>query len=353
MGSGDSYRSYSNTTWDRLRGLTSKDEESRTKAIKNTRYLVETGRLGDIQPEQIERQRDTSTVYDASLVKSKITAPSPTATELYYMYIDNSGSNETIARHCRESSGRFTSGIEAINATCQFAFDYFSDHCDVASGRYQQQVDYISPNQLGDKILHSTVRHIHGANGGDHPEAIECVLKSACELNFGHVPQAKRHLILITDSIPHGMGSADIEDSGCPSGQRWQDSIDLVRETFGSFRLVSCTADPTMLKLQKQIVEYYRAGATDTEMMDLSFITSATHRMRLIPTALLFYMARDAGGLQVVEAFLTNLYAEWLQRRLFGDETDRKAKEVISHFVHFTNAKPEKMAEMMNRIFID
>jgi hypothetical protein len=61
-------------------------------------------------------------------------------------------------------------------------------------------------------------------------------------------------LILITDSIPHGMEGYAGDDDGCPFGVSWQDELDVLRDKLQKVYLVTCAHDGEIVALQRRIV---------------------------------------------------------------------------------------------------
>lgn len=300
--------------------------------IKSLREVVSKGEVPKVEA---FKPRDEKKVLEPSMARNKITNPSPQAKRVILALIDNSGSNRTCAAHMRKSSGHFTSFLQSIDPEAEIAFVYFSDHSD--RHLESQEIDFIQPSEAGDKILCSSADQIIPANGGDFPEAIECALKGACEVNFAHVKKEDRTLILMTDSIPHGMAGYQERDNGCPHQISWRSSMKSVRETFGSFVLIGSGCDPEIATFQKTM---FSVGAeSDSKMdldaalnfIDLSSIQDSIHRNGLVANALLFVIAR-MNGKQAMQVFLPMLYRKWLSSPLFGGQTDQMAKNRIMDF---------------------
>jgi hypothetical protein len=98
--------------------------------------------------------------------------------------------------------------------------------------------------------LKKNVQELLPTDGKDTPEAFECLFRV---LNAGDydVPTV---LILITDSIPHGMEEFEGEDDGCPFGVDWHDELDVLRDKLQKVYLVSCATDEKIIKLQRKVV---------------------------------------------------------------------------------------------------
>jgi len=336
-----SYGSYSED-YERSKALKSTDAgvRRRAKAARSERLdgLREKAKSPSAPP-AVHREEDK--LYDPKLVRLKIGHPSPTAERLHVVLIDNSGSNRKIAQHLRKTSGYLLATLGSLDPESQLAVVYFSDHCD---GRLiEQHVDWVSPGEEGDKILHSTTLHVKPAGGGDAPEAIECAMWNACDIDFGSC--AERHLYLVTDVVAHGMGMSS--DNGCPLQREWQQSLERVRETFTSFEVVGCGSDPKVGVLQQQFIAEDRLAY---DLIDLSNIKSHGHRTGITGNAFLFLVARHR-GLQEVEMFLMGIYEKWLAEPIFGANTDMGAREAILRFGKYLEAPEARIGEMMNNIF--
>lgn len=276
-------------------------------------------------------QRDVSEVLDCSLARNTITSPSKDAVRAVVVLVDNSGSNRVIAEKLKNSSGYLTAFLRTVDPEAEVAFVYFSDHSD--RDLLFQYTDFVPPTEKGDKILFSSLANVAGANGFDEPEAIECALSEAANINFGHVGKENRTLILVTDSIPHGMGHPD--DSGCPVQKSWRTAMAEVRKTFGKFVLIGSGNNSYMRDKQKKLFEK-TPGVIDpvdlaTNFIDLSDIPSATHRNGIVGNSILFVMARNTGK-QPIQIFLASLYTKWLENPLFGLDTKRFAQTRIRAF---------------------
>lgn len=338
----DSFSSYRDHV-SSFRGAASDDEDERRRGetayherMKTHRSRIESGDLPKA------KKRDEHKVYDRSAVKLKITTPPAEATSIDVAVIDNSGSNRLIAQHMRESSGFVLATLGIIDNKTAMATMYASDHGD---GRnLLQSVDYVMPTEEGDRVLLSSLSHIDPADGDDEPEAFECTLNSACDIDFGDVPKDKRRLYLVTDVVGHGMGMR--QDNGCPRHRDWRQTLARVNETYGSFCVVGSGHDAKNAKLQAQFLAPERVPY---DLIDLSAI-KIEYRMRIAPSALLFLMAR-ARGLQTAKVFLMALYEKWLKEPIFGANTDLNAKEAIRRFLKYLEITPEGLAELEDAIF--
>lgn len=338
MSSGRSHEDY-RESFSRSHKLFDKDEGERRRASAERAERIRTART-TVTEEKKDLHRDTSDVYDPKLIRNKITSPAPGVKRIYVVLIDNSGSNRAIARHLKDSSGYLAAVLNTLDPESQIALIYFSDHGD--GGRLMQEVDFVHPDKEGDRIIHSTTAHVHDAHGYDAPEAIECALWRACEIDFRDVTE--RHLILVTDVVAHGMGLEP--DDGCPLQRSWEQSLKRVSETYTTFRVVGCGADIGVGKLQEKFISPDRVAY---DLIDLSNIRHEYLRQGITGNAILFLIARQLGR-QGVELFLSSLYEKWLSEPIFGEDTDARAREMIKRFVNFLEYPEQEKEEILRKI---
>jgi hypothetical protein len=323
------------------------DEAVRREARERRRERLNEHR-SDLGRERARETRNEDQVHDTSKVRLGIKSPRAGVNRLHVFLVDNSGSNERIAKNIRAGSGYLVATLNAVDPEAQYAFMYFSDHRD--GMRFIQEIDWFGPDEEGDVILNSTNRQIMPANGHDAPEAIECALKRACELDFGDAEE--KHLYLVSDQIAHGMSTQEYAaifggDEGCPKGQMIQDSIGMVRQVYRSFQMVGCAEHPVVGKIQRQ---FFTDARVALDHLDLSHVKSPSHRLQLVSNALLFLVARHQ-GMQSVEMFLSALYEKWLADPVFGMASDTKARGQIHSFGEYLEAPQEQIEAMMQRIF--
>lgn len=127
--SGATYETYRSSYLSRdLGSLRSSDPEVKAKAysdrserIKKTRSILSEKSDEELLTKK-RQERDVSDLYDASLVRNKITEPKTGTQRIHIVIVDNSGSNRIIAEHFKKTSGYFTSVLNIIDPTSQVAF---------------------------------------------------------------------------------------------------------------------------------------------------------------------------------------------------------------------------------------
>jgi hypothetical protein len=126
----------------------------------------------------------------------------------------------------------------------EIAFIGVGDHGD---GRNMLQ---ISPLSRDVDALKRAAAALQPTDGQDTPEAFECLFRVLNAARYD-VPTV---LVLITDSIPHGMEGWDGDDDGCPFGVDWRDELDVLRDQLRKVYVVSCATDPRIVALQRRMV---------------------------------------------------------------------------------------------------
>lgn len=353
MGSGSSYDDYEEDA-KKYEELTSTDDKVKAKASEERKARIGAARAeiasAPAAAPAPAPKRDTSALYDQALVARKITKPEAGVERVHVVLVDNSGSNRQIAQKLRDSSGYLLANLRVIDPTSQIAFVYFSDHCDGAE-LVMQEVDYVKPDEKGDKALYSSLTTVRPASGGDAPEAIECALHRAAELDVGY---AEPHLYLVTDVVGHGMGMSG--DDGCPLRRSWSDELKRARQVYKTLSVIGCGTDPKTAELQRQFLDPARGGF---DFIDLSSIKQIEYRLGITGNALLFLIARqrDVGSTnntwQTVELFLSMLYEKWLSEPLFGANTDLRAREAVERFFKYIDAPREALDALHGRVLPD
>lgn len=332
MSSGGSFSDY-RSAYDK--SFSAKPEERRER-LHSARGKV------DEAMRQPKAGRDTGSLYDETHVRLGITKPDPAANAVWLVDIDNSGSNAAIAKGLRDRSGFLAAQLDAVAPKSQFAIRFVSDHRD--DTRYLQSVDFMYPGEKADKVWFSSFTHVHGANGDDTPEAFECSLAEACETDLGD--NAAKHLVLVTDSVAHGMTKGLYADDGCPHQRDWRASLRQVEKTFTSFTLIACGADATLANLQRQFIAPERLPF---DFIDLSCIKNTRERLGMTANALTFVVARRQ-GLQMLEMYFAALYEKWLSEPLYGSDTDRHAREAIRYLGQYIEASPDRVEGLLRRV---
>ncbi|MBI3267542.1 MAG: VWA domain-containing protein [Planctomycetes bacterium] len=119
------------------------------------------------------------------------------------------------------------------------------DHCD---DRFMLQA-YPPSSKFED--LKRAIHEIRNTSGGDYPEAFECLFKHLNE-SPAWASDIPTVLVLITDSVPHGMAGAG--DAGCPDGVDARAELAKLMPRLKSFYLVNCGNHEASIRIQKTLV---------------------------------------------------------------------------------------------------
>jgi len=263
--------------------------------------------------------------------------------------IDNTASNRQISMHIKASTGWLTSTLDTMTPKSQMAFLFWSDHEHTErDATMREDIDFAFPNKEGAKTIYSTAKSIRCPTyGNDHPEAFECALKAACEIDFGP-DVVEKHLYLISDEVAHGMNSP-MTDRGCPRRVNWRDSLASVHKTFDTFEVIGVAARRATAECQRQFIAEDRLKY---DFIDLSHL-SLKHRQGLVMNTLLFLVARHQ-GLQSVGFFLQLLHDKWLSDPdpSFGRDTASFAKKRILEFKKYLEGDEREIDKIFEAIFV-
>jgi hypothetical protein len=322
-------------------GVRNRAAEERAAALRRSR---ESAAREAPRTRAKEVSREAEIRADLSLADNHIGTPPAEAEEVHVFLVDNSGSNEAISTAIRRACGHIHANAGILAGNSVIAIQFFSDHED--GHLLFQEANYTMPGEQGEAILRASVARIRNANGGDLAEAIECALKRATEYPFGSISKEHRRLYLITDSAGHGMGMED--DIGCPHQVFWKTSLKQVHETYDTFQVIATGNDPGIFELQKKFLAEERIRF---DLMDLATGgLTHTERCRLVPNAILFFLARNRGG-QGVLLFLSTLFQKWLEDPQYGSDTERRARLQISDFARYLEITEGEREELLKKVF--
>ncbi|MBI3267536.1 MAG: VWA domain-containing protein [Planctomycetes bacterium] len=99
-------------------------------------------------------------------------------------------------------------------------------------------------------VLKQNIHSLLPTDGRDTPEAFECLFKVLNSMEYD-VPTV---LVVVTDSIPHGMKGFTGTDDGCPFGVDYAHELAELRTRLKNVYLVSYATDERILALQEELV---------------------------------------------------------------------------------------------------
>jgi hypothetical protein len=165
---------------------------------------------------------------------------------------DTTGSMRTHLRNVREKIEYLVEGLLKL-LEIRIAIVGVGDHGDRDRESGADLALQMNPLSGDFAVIRRAVWDIRNTGGGgDGPEAFECLFR---HLNVD--PQWRYEvptvLVLITDSVPHGMGRP--RDRRCPFGVDARAELERLLPRLKSFYLVNCGGRPKIVELQKQLLK--------------------------------------------------------------------------------------------------
>jgi hypothetical protein len=156
---------------------------------------------------------------------------------------DTTGSMTKWVKNTQDKMNYLTVGLQKL-LDMEIEIIGVGDHAD---GRNMLQIHPFTSDQ---EALDANVKALQPTDGRDTPEAFECLFKVLNTVEYP-VPTV---LVIITDSIPHDMEDYEGQDDGCPFAVDYLTELEDLQEKLKKVYLVSCTTDPHILDLQRQLV---------------------------------------------------------------------------------------------------
>lgn len=168
---------------------------------------------------------------------------------------DTTGSMRPWIQNVREKVDYLSQGLFKL-MDIRIALIGVGDHCD---GKFMLQAHPFT-HELAD--MQRAVHDIRGTSGGDYPEAFECLFKELNDNPQWHTDRPTV-LVLITDSVPHGMSGEG--DAGCPDNVDARAELAKLGKRLRSFYLVNCGNHEASIRIQRTLVksENYFLQLTD------------------------------------------------------------------------------------------
>ncbi len=159
-----------------------------------------------------------------------------------YVAFDTTGSMNSYIAAARENLGEITDNLLQGDSDIRLSFNGIGDHCD---GKDWLQM-YALTNNADE--AQGSIEEIAETNGGDEPEAYECLALTLAQRIPADSPGRKRAVVLIGDSLPHG-----IIDGRCEKEVDYQKAFEAMRTVCDSFYFVGC--EPQMYAQQRKLVD--------------------------------------------------------------------------------------------------
>jgi len=161
-----------------------------------------------------------------------------------YIAFDTTESMRPYIETVRRNIGVVTDAL--LGESMRISLNGIADHCD---RQRWIQIHKLSDNsQKVKRALESIVI----VNGGDIPEAYECLALHLAERIPQESSENKRAVVLVGDSIPHGMPQSRYRDDGCPQHVDYARAFEAMRKVCHGFYFVGC--DPQNYDLQRELV---------------------------------------------------------------------------------------------------
>jgi Mg-chelatase subunit ChlD len=157
---------------------------------------------------------------------------------------DTTGSMRPYIENVREKIEYLAKGLLRL-MEIRIAILGIGDHSD---GHYMLQVFPLS--DVFEELKRS-IDSVRDTGGGDPPEAFECLFRHLNE-ESPYDFSTPTVLVLITDSVPHGVGGAG--DRGCPDRVDARAELARLQRKLKSFYLVNCGAQEEAVRIQKTLV---------------------------------------------------------------------------------------------------
>ena len=147
-----------------------------------------------------------------------------------YLIFDTTGSMQTYIDAARQSIDDLTSELLKNGDDVRISINGIGDHCD---GEQWLQMYALSKKP---EEVKGAIESIVLTNGGDEPEAYECLATILAKRLPKESEGRKRVVVLVADSLPHGMN--DEECQYCSGG--YKNAFSAMKVVTDGFYLVGC-----------------------------------------------------------------------------------------------------------------
>lgn len=157
-----------------------------------------------------------------------------------YIAFDTTGSMGSYIEVVRDNIATVTD--ELLKTGMRISINGIGDHCD---GENWMQMYNLSTN--ADEVR-GALESIAMTNGGDTPEAYECLALALAQRIPTESAGRKRAVVLVADSVPHGM-----MDDSCPMNVDYQRAFAAMKTVCDGFYFVGC--NQSMYKQQRTLID--------------------------------------------------------------------------------------------------
>jgi hypothetical protein len=201
-----------------------------------------------------------------------------------YFAIDTTGSMEPYVNQARENIQMVTNELLNGSSDIRISINGVGDHCD-GDNCLQLYAPTSNPAQV-----HGAIESLVMTNGGDEPEAYECLALALTQYIPTDSKNRRRAVVLVGDSVPHGM-----LDKPCINGVDYQRAFEGLKVLCNGFYIVGC--NPQMYSHQRKLINPNRE---EEKLISLGDMAS------LLPS-LLVALAKKTESASALEAYMKQL----------------------------------------------
>lgn len=205
--------------------------------LKRAKALLETARIA---PKEVEPLHDAT----ALLSSARKVLDRQGSLDVYVVF-DTTGSMGSYIAAVRENLGQVTDALLDGKADYRLSMNGIGDHCD---GENWAQMYALSSSPAE---VRGALESIVMTFGGDEPEAYECGALLLAERLPKESAGRKRAVVLVADSVPHGMN-----DAPCERNVDYQRAFEALKTLCDGFYLIGC--DPQTYKSQRRLIDSSR-----------------------------------------------------------------------------------------------
>ncbi len=216
-----------------------------------------------------------------------------------YIAFDTTGSMDSYIGVVRDNIEDVTKVLLDGKTDLRLSINGIGDHCD----RHWIQMYALSSDPAE---VRGSIEDIVMTGGGDEPEAYECLALQMAQRIPHDSDRRKRAVVLIGDSVPHGM-----VDACCVKGVDYQEAFKAVKAVCDGFYLVGC--EEQMYARQRRLIDRKSDREKFIPLGDM---------VDVLP-ALLIALAKKSQSEKALKDYLTQLEAGKAQKiyGLLGSES--------------------------------
>jgi len=204
-----------------------------------------------------------------------------------YIAIDTTGSMSPYVNEVRSNIGTVTNELLKGSSDIRISINGVGDHCDG-----ENCLQLYAPTSDSAQV-HGAIKAIVMTNGGDEPEAYECLALALTQYIPTDSKNRRRAVVLIGDSVPHGM-----LDAPCVNGVDYRKAFEGLKVLCNGFYVVGC--EPQMYSHQRKLIDLNKENEQLIPLGDMA---------SLLPS-LLVALAKKTESASALEAYMKQLNPE-------------------------------------------